>query len=47
MKKRVQQKIALITGGASGIGLAIAQKFISQGIRTIITGRDTKKLKSR
>ena len=46
MKKRVQQKIALITGGASGIGLAIAQKFISQGIRTIITGRDTKKLKA-
>src|SRR5258707_2329817 len=46
MKKSAQQKIALITGGASGIGFAIAQKFITQGIRTIITGRDPKKLKA-
>lgn len=46
MGKRAQQKIALITGGASGIGFAIAQKFIAEGIRTVITGRDTKKLKA-
>ena len=38
------EKIALVTGGASGIGLAITEKFIQNGIRTIIIGRDEKKL---
>ncbi|GHN02358.1 3-oxoacyl-[acyl-carrier-protein] reductase FabG [Cytophagales bacterium WSM2-2] len=38
------KKIALITGGASGIGLAIATKFVNEGIVTIITGRDQNKL---
>ena len=38
------QKIALVTGGSSGLGLAIARKFISQNIFTIITGRDKQKL---
>jgi NAD(P)-dependent dehydrogenase (short-subunit alcohol dehydrogenase family) len=36
---------AVITGGASGIGLAIAQKFISHKIESILIGRDEKKLK--
>lgn len=44
MKKKVQNKIALITGGASGIGLAIATKFTQEGIQTIIIGRDENKL---
>ncbi len=35
---------AIITGGASGIGLAIADRFIKADIRTIIIGRDTHKL---
>lgn len=38
------RQTALVTGGASGIGLAIAQKFIQAGICTIIIGRDTGKL---
>jgi NAD(P)-dependent dehydrogenase (short-subunit alcohol dehydrogenase family) len=38
------QKIALVTGGSSGLGLAIATKFTQEGIFTIITGRDEKKL---
>lgn len=38
------QKNAIITGGGSGIGLAITEKFISAGIRTIIVGRDQQKL---
>src|SRR6478752_4448558 len=46
MKKSSQKKIALITGGASGIGFAIAQKFVANGITTIVTGRDSKKLKA-
>src|SRR5689334_6869455 len=37
-------KLAIVTGGGSGIGLAITEKFISSGIRTIIIGRDKKKL---
>jgi NAD(P)-dependent dehydrogenase (short-subunit alcohol dehydrogenase family) len=36
--------IAIVTGGGSGIGLAITEKFVSQGITTIIIGRDEKKL---
>jgi len=40
------QKIAIVTGGGSGIGLAIAEKFTQNKIRTIIIGRDQKKLDS-
>jgi len=39
-------RIALITGGASGIGLAIAEKFVQDNILTIIIGRDSKKLET-
>jgi len=39
-----QKKIAIVTGGGSGIGLAITEKFIQNNIRTIIIGRDQKKL---
>lgn len=37
-------KTAIVTGGGSGIGLAIAQSFVAAGIRTIIIGRDEEKL---
>ena len=40
----LSQRIAIVTGGASGIGLAIAEKFVQAGIRTIIIGRDEEKL---
>jgi NAD(P)-dependent dehydrogenase (short-subunit alcohol dehydrogenase family) len=39
-------KIAVITGGASGIGLAIARKFTVNKITTLLVGRDKTKLKS-
>lgn len=44
MMNSEKQKIAIVTGGASGIGLAIAKKFASENIFTIIIGRDVQKL---
>ena len=38
--------IAIVTGGGSGIGLAIAEKFTQNNIRTIIIGRNQQKLDS-
>ena len=40
------KKVAIVTGGGSGIGYAITEKFISAGIHTVIVGRDEEKLKS-
>jgi NAD(P)-dependent dehydrogenase (short-subunit alcohol dehydrogenase family) len=40
------QRIAIITGGGSGIGLAIAERFVQAKMLTIIIGRDQAKLDS-
>jgi NAD(P)-dependent dehydrogenase (short-subunit alcohol dehydrogenase family) len=37
---KLQNKIAVITGGNSGIGLAAAQEFKAQGARVIVIGRN-------
>lgn len=39
MNNRLHERIALVTGGSAGIGLATAREFIAQGALVYITGR--------
>lgn len=44
MGKTLEGRIALVTGGTSGIGLAAARTFIAEGAYVFITGRREKEL---
>ncbi|WP_461534200.1 SDR family oxidoreductase [Sinomicrobium sp.] len=37
--KKFENKVAVVTGGTSGIGLATAKELIAQGAKVMITGR--------
>jgi NAD(P)-dependent dehydrogenase (short-subunit alcohol dehydrogenase family) len=45
MKIDSKNRIAIITGGASGIGFAIAKVFVNNNIRSVLVGRDATRLK--
>jgi NAD(P)-dependent dehydrogenase (short-subunit alcohol dehydrogenase family) len=46
MEINQKKQVAIVTGGASGIGFAIAEKFVKNNITTIIIGRNEEKLNS-
>lgn len=43
-KAEYKDKVVIITGGSSGIGLALAHAFVKQGSRIILVARDAEKL---
>jgi NAD(P)-dependent dehydrogenase (short-subunit alcohol dehydrogenase family) len=45
-KQKLQGKVAVITGGNSGIGLATAKRFVAEGAYVFITGRRQTELDS-
>jgi NADP-dependent 3-hydroxy acid dehydrogenase YdfG len=42
---RLAGKTTLVTGGGSGVGLAVARRFLQEGAKVAITGRDEAKLR--
>jgi glucose 1-dehydrogenase len=40
---RFENRVCIITGGTSGIGLATAERFVAEGARVVVLGRDPQK----
>lgn len=45
MNEIIDHRVAIVTGGASGIGYAISKKLVQNGIQVVLIGRDRTKLK--
>ena len=41
---KLQGKVAVITGGTEGIGLAVAKRFVKEGAYVFVTGRRQREL---
>lgn len=39
--RKLEGQVALITGGTSGLGLAVASRFLNEGAKVVVTGRST------
>jgi NAD(P)-dependent dehydrogenase (short-subunit alcohol dehydrogenase family) len=44
MASKLEGKVAVVTGGSSGLGLATARRFVEEGAFVFITGRRQKEL---
>jgi NAD(P)-dependent dehydrogenase (short-subunit alcohol dehydrogenase family) len=44
--KRLQNKVAIITGGAGGMGVATAALFVQEGAKVLLVGRTEEKLRN-
>ena len=44
MNYSLDGKVAVVTGGTQGIGLAIAKEFVGQRATVVVTGRDQQRL---
>src|SRR5580658_3199937 len=44
VSQKLAGKVAVVTGGTSGIGLATAQRFVNEGAYVFITGRDQSRI---
>ena len=42
----LENQVVIITGGSSGMGLAMAKQFVREGAKVVITGRDLERLES-
>lgn len=42
----LEKETIIVTGGSSGMGLAIAKKFVQEGANVVITGRDKERLEN-
>jgi len=44
--RKLENRVALITGGTTGIGLATAKRFVAEGARVVVTGRNPETLEA-
>ena len=44
MNRKLEGKVAVVTGGTTGIGLGIAQELAAEGAKVFITGRRQEEL---
>ncbi len=44
--KKLESKVAIVTGATSGIGLETAKKYLAEGAKVVLTGRSQEKLEA-